>query len=83
MPILPLPSAAVGRADEAARRHPDRETLELATAGAAQVLGPDHGVTIALCLLATPALAAPTTRRQSWKTRNGFGHYLCFRPPWS
>ncbi len=31
-----------------ARRHPERETLELATAGAAQVLGPDHGVTKAL-----------------------------------
>ncbi len=48
MPILPLPSAAVGRADEAARRHPERETLELAAAGAVQVLGPDHGVTKAL-----------------------------------
>ncbi len=31
-----------------ARRHPERETLELAAAGAAQVLGPDHGVTKAL-----------------------------------
>ncbi len=31
-----------------ARRHPERETLELATAGAAQVLGPDHSVTKAL-----------------------------------
>ncbi len=31
-----------------ARRHPEREALELATAGAAQVLGPDHGVTKAL-----------------------------------
>ncbi len=31
-----------------ARRHPERDTLELATAGAAQVLGPDHGVTKAL-----------------------------------
>ncbi len=31
-----------------ARRHPERETLELATAGAAKVLGPDHGVTKAL-----------------------------------
>ncbi len=48
MPILPMPSAAADRADEAARRHPERETLELATAGAAQVLGPDHGVTKAL-----------------------------------
>ncbi len=31
-----------------ARRHPERETLELAAAGAAQVLGHDHGVTKAL-----------------------------------
>ncbi len=31
-----------------ARRHSERETLELAAAGAAQVLGPDHGVTRAL-----------------------------------
>ncbi len=31
-----------------ARRHPERETLELATAGAVKVLGPDHGVTTAL-----------------------------------
>ena len=28
--------------------YPERETLELAAAGAAQVLGPDHGVTKAL-----------------------------------
>ncbi len=31
-----------------ARRHPERETLLLATAGAAKVLGHDHGVTRAL-----------------------------------
>ncbi len=44
MPILPMPSAhAVARHDHA-RRHPERETLELATAGAAKVLGPDHGL---------------------------------------
>ena len=29
-------------------RTPERETLELAAAGAAKVLGPDHGVTQAL-----------------------------------
>ncbi len=33
---------------ETARRHPDRETLELAAAGAAWVLGPDHSATKAL-----------------------------------
>ncbi len=48
MPILPLPSAAADREHEHARRHPERETLELATAGAAKALGPDHGVTKAL-----------------------------------
>ncbi len=48
MPILPMPSAAAERAHEQARRHPERDTLELAAAGAAQVLGPDHGVTKAL-----------------------------------
>ena len=31
-----------------ARRHPERETLELATAGAAKVLGLDHSATKAL-----------------------------------
>ncbi len=34
--------------DEQDRGHPDKETLELAAAGAAKVLGPDHGVTQAL-----------------------------------
>ncbi len=48
MPILPLPSAAADREHEQARRHPERETLELAAAGAAQMLGVDHGVTKAL-----------------------------------
>ncbi len=36
------------REREEDRRHPKRETLELATAGAAKVLGSDHGVTKAL-----------------------------------
>ena len=48
MPILPMPGAAVEALHEHARRHPERETLELATAGAAQVLGHDHSVTKAL-----------------------------------
>ncbi len=43
-----MPSAAAEREHEEARWHPDRETLELAAAGAARVLGPDHGVTKAL-----------------------------------
>ena len=38
MPILPLPNPAADRARAYARWYPDRETLELATAGAAKVL---------------------------------------------
>ncbi len=48
MPILPMPGAAVEALHEHARRHPERETLELATAGAAKVLGVNHGATKAL-----------------------------------
>ncbi len=48
MPFPTMPDPAADRAHEHARRHPDRETLELATAGAAKVLGVDHGVTKAL-----------------------------------
>ena len=48
MPILPLPDPAVERRRAHDRRHPERETLELATTGAARVLGVDHGVTKAL-----------------------------------
>ncbi len=47
MPILPMSNPAAERERDDARRHPERETLELATAGAAQVLGHDHGVTMA------------------------------------
>ncbi len=42
------------REHEQARRHPERETLELATAGAARVLGPDHSVTKALARASVP-----------------------------
>ncbi len=45
-PTMPDPAADHER--EEARRHPERETLELTTAGAAKVLGEDHGVTKAL-----------------------------------
>ncbi len=48
MPFAPLPDPAADRQRDHDRRHPERATLELATAGAAQVLGPDHGVTKAL-----------------------------------
>ena len=48
MPFLTMPDPAGDREHEEARRHPDRETLELIVAGAIQVLGVDHGVTKAL-----------------------------------
>ncbi len=48
MPFPTMPNSIADREREEARRHPERETLELAAAGAAQVLGPDHGVTQAL-----------------------------------
>ncbi len=44
----PVPDPVADREHEEARRHPERETLELATAGAAKVLGVNHGVTKAL-----------------------------------
>ena len=47
-PFAPDPNALSDYELEAARWHPERETLLLAAAGAAQVLGPDHGVTKAL-----------------------------------
>ena len=43
MPNLSVPDPVADRAHEQARRHPDQETLELAAAGAAKVLGPDTG----------------------------------------
>ncbi len=43
-----MPDPVVERERDHDRRHPERETLLLAAAGAAQVLGPDHGVTKAL-----------------------------------
>ena len=50
MPFPTMPDPIANRESEAARRRPDpeRETLELAAAGVAQVLGPDHGVARAL-----------------------------------
>ncbi len=38
MPFPTMPDPAADREHEQARRHPERETLELATAGAAKVL---------------------------------------------
>jgi hypothetical protein len=47
MPVLPFPGSVAERERDEARQVPDQETLELAAAGAAQVLGADHGVTMA------------------------------------
>ena len=59
-PTMPDPIRALERA----HRHPERETLELAAAGAAKVLGYDHGVTKAL------ARAAQTMEKVAlWKAR--------------
>ncbi len=45
---IAMPDVAAEREREEARWHPERETVLLAAAGAAKVLGPDHGVTRAL-----------------------------------
>ncbi len=45
MPFPTMPDPAVEREREEARRHPDRETLLLAAAGAAKTLGPHHSAT--------------------------------------
>ncbi len=59
-----LADLAAERERRDAHWHPERETLELAAAGAAQVLGPDHGVTKAL------AQASITMgRADMWKAR--------------
>ncbi len=46
--FTPDPGALSDRERESARWHPERETLELAAAGAAKVLGLEHSVTKAL-----------------------------------
>ncbi len=48
IPFPTMPDPAADRERDDARRHPERDTLLLAAAGAAQVLGHGHGVTRAL-----------------------------------
>ena len=48
MPFPTMPDPAADRERDDARLHPERETLLLAAAGAAKVLGHAHGVTKAL-----------------------------------
>ncbi len=45
MPFPTMPNPAADRKRHEARWNPDRETLELAAAGAAKVLGEDHRAT--------------------------------------
>ncbi len=59
-----MPDPITDREREQDRRHPHRETLELAAAVAARTLGPDHSVTKAL------ARAAQTMGKVDlWKVR--------------
>lgn len=48
MPFPTMPDPAADRERDQARWRPERETLELATAGAARTLGADHSATRAL-----------------------------------
>ena len=80
-PSCPYP-APPWDASDGARRHPERETLELAPAGAAKVLGPDHDVTKALARAAITMdkvdlwharLAVKTLRRDQREAIAGVG----------
>ena len=64
MPFPAMPDPAAAREREAARQHPDRETLVLATAGAAKVLGPDHSATRAFA-----RAAATMGKADLWRAR--------------
>ena len=59
-----MSDAAADREREDARRSPDRDTLELAAAGAAQVLGPGHSATKAFA-----KAAATVDRVDLWRAR--------------
>ena len=59
-PTMPDPIADCEH--ERARWSPDQETLELAAAGAAQVLGPDHSATRAFAQAATTMAMADLWR---------------------
>ncbi len=53
-PFAPDPNALTDREREQARRHPEREALVLAAAGAATVLGARHSATRAFARAARP-----------------------------
>ncbi len=64
MPFPTMPDPAVDRDRDDARRHPERETLLLAAAGAAKVLGHTHGVTKALA-----RASATMAKADLWQAR--------------
>ncbi len=57
---------AADRKRHEARWNPERETLELAAAGAAKALGPDHGVTKALARASITMSPADLWRARLW-----------------
>jgi hypothetical protein len=69
MPFPSLPDPIGERAHEQARWHPERFTLELATAGAAKVLGVDHSATRAL-FRAAITMSPAAFQSGSWPVRN-------------
>ena len=67
MPFPTMPDPVADREDEYARQHPERETLELDTAGAAKVLGARHSATRAFV-----KAAATMDRVNLWRARLAF-----------
>ena len=63
-PFAPDPDALTDYELEAARWHPERETLELAAAGAAKVLGDRHSATRAFA-----RAAATMAKADLWRAR--------------
>ncbi len=63
-PFTPDPDHLTDHERERARRHPERETLELATTGAAKVLGPQQSATRAFA-----QAAATMDRVDLWRAR--------------
>ncbi len=70
MSILPFPDPATERERDEARQNPDRETLELAAQGAAHVLGPDHGVTMAFAKASITEAVPITSARAGVASRH-------------
>jgi hypothetical protein len=65
-PLMPDPAAE--REREQARRNPDQDTLELAAAGAAWTLGPDHSATKALTKASITMDRVSTCGTRGWRS---------------